>query len=88
MNTKTVKNSGKSAIMEALIAWVRQRPGFDLGNYDLAGYRSDSRKVTQQKNDAITLIRFVELRGKYDKKKAEDIVCGLGFLPDAFKALL
>lgn len=34
------------------------------------------------------LVRFVELRGKYDKKKAEDIVCGLGFLPDAFKALL
>lgn len=34
------------------------------------------------------LIRFVELRGKYDKKKAKDIVCGLGFLPDAFKALL
>lgn len=34
------------------------------------------------------LVRFVELRGKYDKKKAEDIVCGLGFLPDAFKDLL
>lgn len=34
------------------------------------------------------LIRFVELRGKYDKKKAEDIVRGLGFLPDDFKAIL
>lgn len=34
------------------------------------------------------LVRFVELRGKYDKKKAEAIVSGLGFLPDAFKALL
>ena len=34
------------------------------------------------------LIRFVELRGKYDRKKAEAIVSGLGFLPDAFKALL
>lgn len=34
------------------------------------------------------LIRFVELKGKYDKKKAEDIVRGLGFLPDDFKAIL
>lgn len=34
------------------------------------------------------LVRFVELRGKYDKKKAEDIVSGLGFRADAFKALL
>ena len=34
------------------------------------------------------LVRFVELRGKYDKKKAEAIVSNLGFPADAFKALL
>ena len=34
------------------------------------------------------LVRFVELRGRYDKKNAENIVLSLGFLPDAFKALL
>lgn len=34
------------------------------------------------------LVRFVELRGKYDKKRAESIVSSLGFLPDAFNALL
>lgn len=34
------------------------------------------------------LVNFVELRGKYNKKKAEDIVLSLGFSSDAFKILL
>lgn len=41
----------KTLILEALHKWVAQRPGFEPGNYDRAGYRSDSRRVTQQRHD-------------------------------------
>ena len=62
MSTTNGHDNDKSAIMEALLVWVRQRPGFDLGNYDLAGYRADSRKVSKQKADALAMLRFIDLR--------------------------
>ena len=62
MSTTNGHYNEKSAIMEALLVWVMQRPGFDLGNYDLAGYRADCRKVARHKADALKLLRFIELR--------------------------
>lgn len=52
----------RAAILEALRAWIMQRPGLDPRNYDRAGYRSDSRAITQQKADALELLRAVETR--------------------------
>lgn len=53
----------KQAIIDALRAFVNQRPGFELANYgDTASYRSDSRRATRQKDDALRLLRDIELR--------------------------
>jgi hypothetical protein len=56
----------KQAIIEALRAWIDQRPGFDPRNYDRAGYLSDSRRVQQQARDARELLRAVELTAEID----------------------
>lgn len=50
----------KQAIMEALRTFVAQRPGFDPGNYDRAGYLADSRMVQRQARDFRELARAVE----------------------------
>ena len=52
----------RAAILAALGAWIAQRPGLDPGNYDRAGYQSDSRRITQQKADALEMLRAVERR--------------------------
>lgn len=53
----------KLAILEALRAFVRQRPGLEFANYgDLTVFRSESRRITRQLNDAELLIDAVELR--------------------------
>lgn len=62
----------KQAIIDALRAFVAQRPGFEFGNYgDVAAYRADMRTATRQRHDAERLIREVELR---DSITAEDIL--------------
>lgn len=43
-------------IVSALGAWIRQRPGLEPGNYDRAGYISESRRITRQKHDAERLL--------------------------------
>jgi hypothetical protein len=53
----------KAAIIEALRNWIAQRPGMDPRNYDMVGYRVESRRITRQKNDALILMRAVELHG-------------------------
>ena len=60
----------KQAILQALRAFVAQRPGFDTGNYDRAGYRADSRRVTQQRNDFERLALSVET---LDEITADDL---------------
>lgn len=53
----------KLAILDALRIYVRQRPGLDFANYgDWAVFRSESRRITRQLNDAELLIDAVELR--------------------------
>ncbi|RPJ25232.1 MAG: hypothetical protein EHM33_15270, partial [Chloroflexi bacterium] len=61
----------KDTIVTLLRAWINQRAGLEAGNYisgwnDTSGraaYRSESRKITQQKHDADTLLRAVEYSG-------------------------
>jgi len=65
-------DTGKQAIIDALRAFVEQRPGFDWHNYSTAsGYRSDQRRATRQLHDARQLLRAVELR---DSITADDIL--------------
>ena len=53
----------KQAIIDALRAFVNQRPGFEYANYsDAASYRADSRKATRDKDIALQLLRDIELR--------------------------
>jgi len=51
----------RARMLEALGQWIRQRPGFDPGNYDRAGYLADTRAVGRDLADARTLLRAVEL---------------------------
>ncbi len=60
----------KLAICNALRAWVNQRPGLEYGNYcsgwnDKAGraaYFAEMRQITKDRADALTILRYVELR--------------------------
>ena len=53
----------KNTILEMLRVWVNQRPGLEFGNYgDWANYRAEMRRITRQRNDALHLLRAVELR--------------------------
>ncbi len=62
----------KQAICEALRNWIAQRPGMDPRDYGSASdYRSESRRITRQKNDALTLLRAVE---SHDTLTADDLL--------------
>ena len=53
----------KTQILDALQAWINQRPGLEFGNYgDVANYRQESRRITRQKHDAEELLRSVRWR--------------------------
>lgn len=54
-----MNDSRKQAIIDALKAFVRQRPGMDSRNYDRAGYLSESRRVTQDRHHAERLLAAV-----------------------------
>jgi hypothetical protein len=49
----------KAKIVQALRAWIRQRPGLDWRNYTAESYRSDARRIGQQLRDAETLLSAV-----------------------------
>jgi hypothetical protein len=51
--------SRKKAIVEALRAFISQRPGMDPRNYDYAGYRAESRAVTTDRHHAEHLLSGV-----------------------------
>lgn len=62
----------KSALLEALHRFIRQRPGLEFGNYgDLSAYRSEMRSITKDRHQAESLLRYVSLR---DSITAEDII--------------
>jgi len=51
----------KQAILDALRAFARQRPGLEFGNYgDAQAYRSELRSITRDLSDAQTLLAAVE----------------------------
>ena len=52
----------RETILNALEDFARQRPGLDPHNYDRAGYRADSRAITQQFHDAMELLNAVRRR--------------------------
>lgn len=62
--------SERAMILALLESWVTQRPGLDPRDYisgwnDTNGrsaYRSDSRRITQQRNDALAMLRYISLR--------------------------
>ena len=50
----------KQTIIDALNAWVSQRPGLDYGNYgDLSAYRSEMRSIGKDLQHARALIDYV-----------------------------
>lgn len=62
----------KEQILQALRAWVNQRPGLEFGNYgDISSYRSELRSITKDRRDALELLSAVALR---DSITADDII--------------
>jgi hypothetical protein len=54
----------RDKIIEALDAFVRQRPGLEFANYgDVSAYRSEMRSITKDLHHYRTLRRQVELSG-------------------------
>jgi hypothetical protein len=55
--------SEREQILEALAAFIRQRPGLEFGNYgDVSAYRSEMRSITKDRHDAERLLAQVSWR--------------------------
>lgn len=53
----------RESILNALAAWIKQRPGLEFGNYgDMKSYRAELRQIAKDRRDAETLLRAVALR--------------------------
>jgi hypothetical protein len=52
----------RAAILTALDAFIRQRPGLDYRNYDRASYAAEVRSIGRDLRHARALLRAVELR--------------------------
>ena len=53
----------KETILNAVDAWISQRPGLEFANYgDLANYRQEARRITRQRRDAEALLRSCRWR--------------------------
>jgi hypothetical protein len=53
----------KQAIIDALRAFIRQRPGLEFGNYgDVTAYRAECRSIARDKREAETLLQAVSWR--------------------------
>lgn len=61
MATDTIETvTTKAELIDALGAWIRQRPGLKFGNYgDVSSYRSELRSITRDLNEARTMLRYV-----------------------------
>ncbi len=50
----------KSTIIQALDAWIRQRPGLEFGNYgDWTAYRSEMRSIGKDLQHARAMLNYV-----------------------------
>ena len=66
MNSKAGVWAGtkRAAILDALRAWIKQRPSLEYDNYgDPKSYRAELRSITRDKREAETLLCSVELSG-------------------------
>lgn len=80
----------KRAIVDALYTWINRRPGLDPANYfcggdwreDRRNYDSERRRILRQRNDALRLLRQVEL---IDSISADDLLVAFR---DAFSGRL
>lgn len=62
----------KQVLMQALRAFVNQRPGLEFGNYgDVRLYRQESRQIQRDRQDALELVRAVAWR---DSISIDDIL--------------
>lgn len=62
----------KQQLLEALAAFIRQRPGLEFGNYgDVKAYRAEARSIARDKRDAETLLGAVAI---CDSITAEDLM--------------
>lgn len=62
----------KESIIEALDAFIRQRPGLEFGNYgDVSAYRSELRSIAKDLHHARELLRAVAWR---DSITADDLL--------------
>ena len=62
----------REQILNALAAWIKQRPGLEFGNYgDMRTYRAELRQIAKDRRDAETLLRAVALRPSIT---AEDLI--------------
>lgn len=60
-------DQSRAAILAALSAWIEQRPGLDPCNYgDTASYRSEMRRITKQRADALALLAAIRWRASID----------------------
>jgi hypothetical protein len=63
MTTTTTTTDERTAILNALRAWVAQRPGLEFGNYgDVAAYREEQRGIIRDKKQAEILLEAVKWR--------------------------
>ncbi len=57
-----MEDTEKERILEALYAWIRQRPGLEYGNYgEPKSYNQELRSITKDLREARTLLRAVDL---------------------------
>lgn len=60
---ETTMEIRKQMILEALRAFIAQRPGLEFGNYgDVSAYRSEMRSITKDLHTARTLLSAIEWR--------------------------
>lgn len=65
----------KSTLIDLLTRFVAQRPRLEFGNYgDVATYRAESRSITEDMHDAMSLIRYIAIR---DSITVEDLLKAL-----------
>lgn len=62
----------KQTIINALRAFIEQRPGLEWANYGHApSYRADARMITQQLHDASAMLAYIDRAGSIS---ADDII--------------
>ena len=63
----------RTKIVNALYAWINQRPGLEYGNYrDSKSYNQELRNILRDLHDARALLRYVDILSGIDAGKLAD----------------